>query len=417
MQKTWKKISLESIITDAFSGGTPPSGKAEFWDGDIPWTTTSPMNADDVYLGVPQRYISQAGLNNSSSKIVPAGNILFATRVGVGKAVINTIDIAINQDITAIIPDRRLITPEFLILQLKQAHIQTYLSNHKHGATIKGITRDSLKKVPLVLPPLQEQATISKVLQSILDAIDCRKEEIRIECERREALREHLFTSSFNNIAPKHTEIGKLPKNWSLVPFGEIAKAMQYGLSQKGHSTGQYPILRMNNLRDGRIDDTSLQWVDLDDKLLKKFAVQRGDILFNRTNSIEHVGRTGIANESDKYVFASYLIRIVVNEQKANPWFVSAYLNYAETQKRLKGIASRAVGQSNISASKLKMFLMPVPPLNEQAEIAELLKSLDDKIASLQAELALQEELFRFSLDRLMSGKIELPSLAEKRVA
>jgi type I restriction enzyme S subunit len=165
-----------------------------------------------------------------------------------------------------------------------------------------------------------------------------------------------------------------------------------------------YPLLRMNNLVDGLVDTSDLKHIQLDKKELEKFRLNKGDVLFNRTNSSELVGKTGLFDKEGDYVFASYLIRLVTDFQLLNPYFLSFYFNWETTQTALKRLSFRGAGQSNISASKLEIFKIPLPSFFEQQEIAEILQACDTKIAALEQETALLGELFHAMLDELMTG-------------
>ncbi|MDW7973262.1 MAG: restriction endonuclease subunit S, partial [Thermodesulfovibrio sp.] len=153
--------------------------------------------------------------------------------------------------------------------------------------------------------------------------------------------------------------------------------------------------------------------VDLDDKNFRKFSLKKGELLFNRTNSYELVGKTALFELGGRYVFASYLIRIVCKEEKVNPKFLNYYLNFDKTQARLKTLASRGVSQSNINATKLKSFPIPLPPLPEQQAITNILQAIDDKIQKEEAKKKALENLFKSMLHNLMSGKIRVKSRIE----
>ncbi len=168
-----------------------------------------------------------------------------------------------------------------------------------------------------------------------------------------------LFTEGLRGEPQKATEIGPVPESWEIVKLGELLLQAQYGLSIKGNSEGNYPILRMTNQVNGKIVADNLQHVEITDEEFKKFQVEKGDILFNRTNSFELVGRTAIFDIEGDFVFASYLIRLRTKIEKLNSFFLNHYFNCEETQLRLKSIASRAVSQSNISATRLKGFVIP----------------------------------------------------------
>jgi type I restriction enzyme S subunit len=149
----WQLLSVNNIAKEFISGGTPSTKEPKFWDGSIPWTTSAPIAENDLILKQGQRFITAGGLQNSATHLVPKGNLLVGTRVGVGKAVVNLIDIAISQDLTGVVLDDTLVFPDFLAYQFKTKQAQDFFDGRKRGRTIKGISRFDLKSLPLILPP------------------------------------------------------------------------------------------------------------------------------------------------------------------------------------------------------------------------------------------------------------------------
>lgn len=107
----------------------------------------------------------------------------------------------------------------------------------------------------------------------------------------------------------------------------------------------------MNCQEDGRVVVRDLQYVDIDEATAQSFRVTRGDIPFNRTNSYELVGRTAIVDDHIDAVFASYLIRLSIDEERLLPQYLNYFLNWDFAQGELKKLASRAVGRANINAT------------------------------------------------------------------
>jgi len=165
----------------------------------------------------------------------------------------------------------------------------------------------------------------------------------------------------------------KFPAMWKVTKLGKHTKRSQYGLSMKGQANGDLPILRMNCQLDGATVFRDLQWVSPDLKTVAAFLLEPGDLLFNRTNSYELVGRMSLFESARRAVFASYLIRITLDKKVWCPRFVNLYFQHPSTQARLKTLASRGVSQCNINANKLKEFPVPKPPLPEQRKIAAVL--------------------------------------------
>jgi type I restriction enzyme, S subunit len=285
------------------------------------------------------------------------------------------------------------------------------------GVGVPGLNREIAYREKVFHPENKdEQRRIAYVLSAIQTAIEQQTRMIALTRELKSALMSKLFTEGLGGEKQKETEIGLVPESWYVLPLDELLTRTQYGLSIRGQETGAYGILRMTNQVDGKITTEKMQFVDISKKQFESHKLQKGDILFNRTNSFELVGRTAIFDIDDDYVFASYLIRLNTDKKKLNPFFLNHFLNWEESQKRLKSIASRAVSQSNISATRLRTFHVPMPPLEAQKEIISNIDTVIEKIKFHQQKKQLLEELFRTLLHQLMTGQtrvndIDLPGL------
>jgi len=181
----WKVVRLGEVTLKMFGGGTPSTSKDEYWNGDIPWMTSAHISG--MFITDGQRYISQEGLKNSSTNIVPKGNLIIATRVGIGKVAVNLIDIAISQDLTGIIINKDRALPEYLYWFLSFHHLG--LKKFAQGSTIKGVLRSSIANLKIPLPPLPEQKRIAEILMTV----DRKLELLRQKKERLERLKKGLM--------------------------------------------------------------------------------------------------------------------------------------------------------------------------------------------------------------------------------
>lgn len=177
----------------------------------------------------------------------------------------------------------------------------------------------------------------------------------------------------------------------------------------------------MNCQQRGRVVFQNLQYVDIDKKTFDNFRLEDDDLLFNRTNSYELVGRTALFRGNKPAVFASYLIRLRVDRSKVDPIFLNFLLNWSSTQNELKALASRGVSQSNISASKLKDLTVLLPPLEEQRVIGALLWKIQDlrevqraiTLTRKEMKAAIMAELFREGVRGLPRAETEIGELPE----
>ena len=218
----------------------------------------------------------------------------------------------------------------FLMYQLNYLDIKPFISGTTRGKLNQGI----MKGIRLALPPLPEQRAIAHVLQTIQEAKATRQRELALERERKAALMDYLFSYGTKDEPRKQTEIGEIPESWEVVRLETVLETTQYGLSAKAPNLKRqgYPLLRMNNLVAGLVDTSDLKHIQLDKEALEKFRLSKGDVLFNRTNSFELVGKTGLFDKEGDYVFASYLIRLVTDSQVLNSYFLSFYFNWEAIQ-------------------------------------------------------------------------------------
>lgn len=292
---------------------------------------------------------------------------------------------------------------EFLYYFLKTQF--SILNSKTTGSTIPHVSKNILDNLEIPYYSLSEQSKIVYVLRTIHKAIEQQDKLIKTTTELKKALMQKLFSEGTKGVKQKQTEIGLVPESWEAVKLGECIIKTQYGLSTKGSDKGNIPILRMTNQKDGYIVPDSLQYVNISSSEVNKFKIDFEDIIFNRTNSFELVGRTAIFQLEDNYVFASYLIRLKTDRTKLLPRFLNTYFNTDETQLRLKSIATRGVSQSNISATRLIGFTIPLPPISEQYEIVEISERFDRKIKFHQSKKYSLTNLFKTLLHELMTGQ------------
>jgi type I restriction enzyme S subunit len=172
--------------------------------------------------------------------------------------------------------------------------------------------------------------------------------------------------------------------------LGAIAARLQYGTSSLAHSEPiGLPVLRMNNLQDDGWDLTDLKYINLTPKEAELYRLNSGDILFNRTNSKELVGKCQVFRESGHWVFASYLIRVSIDESKALPDFVSRFLNTSAGRAQIDRVSRQIVGMSNINAEEIRELQIPLPSLEVQRA---LVTELEAARISQQKKLAQADE-------------------------
>ena len=185
---------------------------------------------------------------------------------------------------------------------------------------------------------------------------------------------------------------GTFPANEHGWPVGTIRDGVmdvRYGSSRKAaeDNNGQYPYLRMNNITyGGELDLTDVKTIDIPDDELDKCSVRRGDVLFNRTNSRELVGKTCVYNRDELMVLAGFVVRVRVNDRLL-PEFLSAFMNTDFTKTLLLSMCKAAIGQANINATEFQNIGIYFPPIECQQEFVQM-KAQSDK-----SKLVVQQSL------------------------
>ena len=360
------------------SGGTPSRHNKAYWDdGTIPWVKISDIK--DKYLDATEERITKLGLENSSAKIFPAGTILYTIFATLGEVCILNIEAATNQAISGIQLESEQVDKNYLYHYLSS--LKSTVNNIGRGVAQNNINMTILRNFEIPLPPLEEQRKIAAVLDKVSDLIAKR----RTQLDKLDELVKSRFIEMF----------GTFPANEHDLPVGTIRDVIQearYGSSRPAVEGGQYPYLRMNNITySGELDLTDIKQIDVPESELPKCTVQRGDVLFNRTNSKELVGKTCVYDRDERMVLAGFVIRVRVND-RVLPEFLSAFLNADFSKQMLLGMCKTAIGQANINAQELQNIGLYLPPVELQQWFVQFKKETD------KSKLAIQKNLEKLEI-------------------
>lgn len=225
-----------------------------------------------------------------------------------------------------------------------------------------------------------------------------------------------IFTHGLRGAAQKESEIGPIPETWTLTAFRDIRERLQYGTSTHCSAVpGNHPVLRIPNVEAGRVDPSELKYCNLPATEAEKYLLQKGDLLFIRTNGVlERLGSCAVyQDEPEDALFASYLIRARLKTKIVDPRYV-AYFYASSLGTSL--VANRATpaadGKFNLNTATIDALPIPLPPtLEEQREIVAVLDSIDRKIDLHRRKRAVLDELFKSLLHKLMTGEIRVDQL------
>ncbi len=447
LPESWTWTTVSEIISDAQSGFA--SGKKDVPDG-IPHLRMNNIGSDcrlnlDSVLTVPSDLAK-------ARYLLDYGDILFCHTNSaklVGKTALFNLDdstpYAFSNHLTRLRVEQG-IAPQWLWHVLATLWRERYFENRcKQWVNQATIERDTLLEAPLPLPPSQEQHRIvekiealfeqSRTAREALDAIPALLRQFR-QAVLAAAFRGELSTRDPNDEpasvllerilderyrrweddlrakgkdprrytypepAPPDTRgLPELPEGWCWASLDTFLELLQYGTSVKADATPEtgVPVLRMGNIQDGSLRLDDLKYVHPDREDIPKYLLQRGDVLINRTNSPELVGKTAVFDADADFVFASYLIRVRVNPEWVLPNFVAYVLNSALGQNYVAKVRHQVAGQANINSENIKNIPIPFVPIREQRNIVSKIQALFAFADALEQSV----EIARRGLDRL----------------
>lgn len=400
----WCWTRLENIA-EWGSGGTPSRKRKEYYNGNIPWIKTGELN--NGYIFNSEEKITELGLKNSSAKLYPINTVIIAMYgATIGKVGILSIEATTNQACACAIVNKNILFKyvfHYLIYQ-KEAFI-----NKSKGGAQPNLSQEIIKKHEIPLPPINEQQRIVNRIESLFVKLDRAKELIENTLAQFEqnkmAILHKAFTGELTVKWRKENNIDL--SSWKEKTIDELCTSLKYGTSKKSKPEGSVVVLRMGNLQNGEIDWSNLMYTDDKDDI-EKYLLKKGDVLFNRTNSPELVGKTSIYRGEYPAIYAGYLIKLDYGKD-----IIGEYLNYMMNSTKAKHycytVKTDGVSQSNINAKKIGAFEIPVPTIEEQQEIVNILDKLlakYNKIKNLEQQLEKIELLKKAILAKAFRGEL-----------
>jgi type I restriction enzyme S subunit len=250
----WDELKLGDVLEKIVGGGTPSKAEPSYWGGSIPWASVKDM-ADGVYRVVSTiDHITELGLKNSASNLIPKGTVIISTRMGLGRCFRAEMDIAINQDLKALFPDGRTI-PEFLIWLM--VYLSPNIVSMGTGTTVKGIRLEQLQDLDVKLPPLSTQRKIASILSAYDDLIENNTRRIKILEEMAQALYREWFVKfrfpGHERVKMVESEIGMVPEGWEVKRLVSVADINASSL-KKGHEPVEINYIDIASVSTGQID-------------------------------------------------------------------------------------------------------------------------------------------------------------------
>lgn len=374
-----------------YGGGTPSKEIDAYWDGNIPWASVKDLKEDRLIC--PKDNISEEGVRNSATRVVPKGSLIIATRMAVGKVAFASVNMAINQDLK-VIENQDDIDRKFLYYLLKSK--ESYFQIVSSGATVKGIKIEHINRLEFNLPPLATQ----KKIAAIMDAADAHRQKTKQLLAKYDQLAQSIFLEMFGDTVTN-------PKGWEIKEGLEVCEKISVGVViqpasyYKDHGV---IALRSLNVKPFKIDLKDLVYFDEEShlSLLKKSILRKGDVVVVRTGN---TGTAAVIPEELDGVNCIDLIIIRVDLDYILPTYLCYFLN-SDRGKHL--ISGKSVGgiQKHFNVGAMKKIRIPIPPIVVQKEFIERITLVNSQKEKLEMSLINSENLFNGLLQKAFNGEL-----------
>ncbi len=389
---SWPTTQIASVAR-IVSGATPSTAKAEYWNGGICWATPkdiSDLNGSKFLYDTPRK-ITEVGLRSCSAEILPPNSVLFSSRAPIGLVAINQVPTATNQGFKSFVPEPAKLDAGYLYHWLRTNRSQ--LERMGVGATFAEVSKAIVSRIEIPLPPLDEQRRIAAILD--------RAEELRAKRRAAIALLDQLpqaiFLETFGDPSTN-------PRGWPTKPLKDITTKIGSGSTPTGgesaYKSSGIALIRSMNIHDGLFLPKGLAYIDETQAAkLSNVTVAPDDVLLNITGA--SVARVAMIPSQVLPARVNQHVSILRCGQGLSPRFLESLLINPSTKKKLLRVAGAGATREAITKEQLEAFLIPVPPLDLQAQFAERIEAkqrakaahqsalakLDDLLCSLQAQI------------------------------
>lgn len=403
----WEVVPLQAI-GKIITGKTPPTKDKSYWNGPIPFIT--PVDLQGGPIRRTARTITKAGLK--VSKALPKGTVVVSCIGYIGKVGVIDSPVAVtNQQINAVIVNNTIGDNWYLAYTLM--HLEPILNSRARVTTVPILNKSNFQRILIPLPPLPEQRAIAYVLRTVQRAKEATERVITALKELKKSLMKHLFTygplplDQADQVPLKETEIGPVPEHWNVVQLGEILKLRKGTIHPDEVPNARY--VGLEHLDSGEI------WIrrfgKASDTKSAKAVFKTGDILYGKLRP--YLDKAALAEWDG---VCSTDILVLTPQDDFDAVFV-AYLIHSSFVLAHAVATTTGVNHPRTSWRALKQAAIPLPPLEEQREIARILQTVDRKIEAEENRKRALETLFKTLLRHLMTAELRVPRTMVERFA
>lgn len=447
-------------VFKVLGGGTPATANPDFWKGSIPWATSADLDDD---LGItPRKAISRAAIESSATNLVPAGSVVVATRVGLGRVGIAPSDLCFSQDCQGLILDPSSCDSKFAALQLKlRVQIFKYISR---GTTIAGVTKKQLLDVDFDLPPIKQQRRIVAEIEKQFTRLEAgvaalrrvqanlkryRAAVLKAACggqlvpteaelsrsqpstknsqpayETGEQLLKRILAERRKNwtgrgqykepAAPDTANLPPLPEGWTWATLEAITEALGgFAFESKKFSDSGFQVVKMANIKTGRLDLSQRPSFisEVSDEVAEKYMLRSRDILVTLTGTRKErdYGYVVEVKGQENLLLNQRIARLRPSDKVASSYLQIA-LQSESYRNRFFAYETGNVGQGNVGMRAVTIEPVALPPLAEQtrivAEVERRLSVVEELESVVSANLQRAVRLRQSILQKAFTGEL-----------
>ena len=382
----WKEYKLGEIV-HIIGGGTPKTSEPKYWNGSIPWLSVVDFNNGNKYVYDAEKYITQEGLENSSTRLLKKGDIIISARGTVGAMAMIGREMAFNQSCYGI-RNSELVDNHYLFYLLKNSINE--LKQNSHGGVFDTITRETFNMIEISLPPLPEQIRIASILSSLDDKIDL----LHRENKTLEAMAETLFRQWF---------IEEAKDDWK---EGTIADLIEFNPTRKLCKGEVVPFLEMSNLSTSTYAPT--YWHNRAFTSGSKF--ENGDALLARITPCLENGKTAYVDFLDNGEIGWGSTEFIVMRSKLglHPFFSYIVAKYHDFREYAESCMSGSSGRQRVDIDNLKNYSIQIPDKKNvdkfNKAIMQIIQKMQINNKQIQTLIQQRDGL----LPKLMSGEVKI---------
>jgi len=380
-------------VSDVIGGSTPKTDRSDYFGGEIPWITPADLSGyKEKTISRGARNITQAGLDNSGARLMPAGTVLFSSRAPIGYVAIATNAVATNQGFKSFVLGSELL-PDYVYYWLQVA--KKFAIEMASGTTFLEISGKKTADLPIPVAPLDEQRRIVAELETQLTRLDASVTALkRVQANLKRYRASVLKAACERGIAPSDG-------NWSFSTVRDVLQIIDYRGRTPPYAASGIPHLRSSNIKSGRIVWDGLAYVTEATyaEYMTRGLPEAGDVLFTTEAPM---GEVALAPDS-KFSLAQRMMILRPNQELLDSKFLMIQISSPQFQARLKhsGTGSTVTG---VSSRNFQPLLLAIPPIAEQrriiAEVERRLSVIEELEATVAANLKRAERLRQSVLAR-----------------